>query len=373
VRSPDRLAGLAHVATCSFLAARLAPSGQFWVALAGGVALARAGAKHGLRAGYGASAAAVVETVALIGPARVNGPLTQAFNAPLVGRMDARGAGFPAQLAACLAIRLVHYALLNVLFVWLVVGGLDAYIDSYDKVARFLRVLPEGGTAALVLTIVFNLGWALFYSTVQVLAYRRALRRWPATEGEAGAPEGAALRPPRPSKGAVAVALVTIAAWVAMLISFDWPVLGTVAGLLAIACVVLPRDRLAGMRLGLALAVMFAISAAGPALLGVVPAEEALRRAIRAALLVLTASWARGAAGADGVRSLFGALLWGLRFFPGAREAAALTAVLRSDERLTQAGKDLIERLQGVETKVLPVADALTQWVAAESSRAPGG
>jgi hypothetical protein len=371
VRSPDRLAGLAHVATCSFLAARLAPSGQFWLALAGGVALARAGAKHGLRAGYGASAAAVIETVALIGPARVNGPLTQALNAPLVGRMDARGAGFPAQLAACLAIRLVHYALLNVLFVWLVFGSLEAYVDSYDKVARFLRVLPEGGTAAIVFTVIFNLAWAAFYSTVQVLAYRRALRRWPATEEAEASEDPPPLRPPRPTRGAVAVAAVTVAAWVAMLASFEWVVLGAVAGLLAVGCLVLPRDRLTGMKLGLALSAMFAITAAIPAVLGVVPLDEAAQRAVRAALLVLTASWARGAAGADGVRSLFGAVLWGMRRVPATREAASLTAVLRSDRRLTAAGKDLMERLNGVETKVLPVADALTEWVAAESGRAP--
>jgi hypothetical protein len=99
--------------------------------------------------------------------------------------------------------------------------------------------------------------------------------------------------------------------------------------------------------------------------------EEAGRRAVRAALLVLTAAWARSAAGADGVRSLFGAMLWRLRAVPGAREAAALTAVLRSDSRLTAAGRDLVERLQGVETKPLPVADALTEWVVAESAQAP--
>ncbi len=385
MRSPDRLPGLAHVATCSFLAARLAPSGQFFVALAGGVALARAGSRHGLRAGYGASAAAVAETVALIGPARVNGPLTQAFNAPLVGRLDARGAGFPAQLAACLAIRLVHYALLNVLFVWLVVGGFDAFVDTYDKIAggvdwviRLLPgvsgdTLPRGGTAAVVLTIVMNLALAVFYSSVQVLAYRRALRRWPAPQpGEEDAPASEApLRPPRPTRNTVLVALVVLAAWVAMLGWLSWTLLGAIAGLLVLACLPLGRERLSDMRLGLALAAVFALGAIGPAIVGAVPWEAAGQRAVRAALLVLTATWARAAAGSDGVRSMFGALLWGLRWIPGAREAASLTAILRSDERLTAAGKDLLERLDGVETKVLPVADALTEWVAAESARAP--
>jgi len=372
VRSPDRLAGLAHVATCSFLAARLAPSAQFWVALGGGVALARAGAKHGLRGGYGASCAAVVETVALIGPARVNGPLTQAFNAPVIGTMDARGASFTAQFLVCLVIRLLHYLLVNVLFVALVVGGLDAYVDSYDKIAGFLRVLPTGQTAAIVITIIFNLLWASFYSTVQVLAYRRALRRWPVADDGVVA-EGASLeRPPRPGRIALQVALVTIAAWVVMLVQLEWAVLAVVAGGLAVGCLILPRERLAGMRLGLALAAVFAVGAIGPAILGAVPWEDAGQRAARAALLVLTATWARSAAGADGVRALFGSFLWLLRFVPGAREAAGLTTMLRSDSRLTEAGRDLLDRLGPVEKSPLPVADALTEWGVAESERAPG-
>ena len=60
--------GLAHVATVSFLAARAAPSMQFWIALAGGIALARTAARHGLRTGYGASAAAMLQTTAVMGP-----------------------------------------------------------------------------------------------------------------------------------------------------------------------------------------------------------------------------------------------------------------------------------------------------------------
>lgn len=362
------LPGLAHVATCSFLAARLAPSGQFWLALAGGVALARAGAERGLRAGYGASAAAVVETVALIGPARVNGPLTQALNAPLVGRMNARGAGFGAQLLACLAIRLAHYALLNVLFVWLVIGGLDNFVDTYDRIADFLRVLPEGQTAALVLTILGNLALALFYSSVQVLAYRRALRRWPAGEEPAGELD-VHTRPPQPTRGAVAVAVVAIAGWVVLLGWLAWTVLGAVAAVLVLGILALGRSRLDALRLGVVLALVLGLGALFPAAVGATPFDEAAQRAVRAALLVLVAAWARAAAGTDGVRSLFGVLLWWLRALPAAREAAALTVVLRSDTRLRAAGSDLIERLRPVEKEILPVADALTEWVAAEARK----
>ena len=105
--------GLAHVATVSFLAARAAPSAQFWIALAGGIALARAAALRGVRAGYGASAAAMLQTVAVMGPARVNGPLTQALTAPLLGALHRRGTRLPLQIAACFAIRLTHYAVLT--------------------------------------------------------------------------------------------------------------------------------------------------------------------------------------------------------------------------------------------------------------------
>src|SRR6476646_6355862 len=66
--------GLAHVAAVSFLAARLAPSGAFWLALAGGAAVARESDLRGLRAGYAGSAAAMLQTVAMVGPLRLSGP-----------------------------------------------------------------------------------------------------------------------------------------------------------------------------------------------------------------------------------------------------------------------------------------------------------
>jgi len=87
------VAGPAHVATCSFLASRATPSGGFFVALAGGTALAHVGQRRGLREGYGASIAAVIETVAIMGPARFGVPFTQALGAPLLGRLQARGVG----------------------------------------------------------------------------------------------------------------------------------------------------------------------------------------------------------------------------------------------------------------------------------------
>src|SRR5438093_8997882 len=89
---PEHPSGPAHVATVSFLASRVSPTAGFWIALSGGVALARTGARWGARWGYGAAIASMLETVAIMGPARFGVPFTQALTAPLLGTMEERGA-----------------------------------------------------------------------------------------------------------------------------------------------------------------------------------------------------------------------------------------------------------------------------------------
>jgi len=182
--------GPAHVAVVSFLAARAAPTGGFWIALAGGVGLARVAERRGTRIGFGASAAAMLETVAIIGPARIGVPLTQAVSAPMLGRLHARGVGFWPQFFACATVRLVHNMATTAFFIWVIAGGLDAYAGTYDAVSR--RVGIEIGTAdALALTLASLLAWAVFASTVQVLVYRRGLHEWMRAEGSTAAPNAA--------------------------------------------------------------------------------------------------------------------------------------------------------------------------------------
>ncbi|HKP21308.1 MAG TPA: hypothetical protein VJT68_07315, partial [Thermoleophilaceae bacterium] len=179
--APPDAVGPAHVGVVSFLAARAAPTGGFWIALAGGVALARVAERRGARLGFGASAAAMLETVAIIGPARFGVPLTQALTAPMLGRLHARGVGFWPQLAACALIRLLHNAATTAFFIWVIAGGLDAYAGTYDAIGR--RIGIEVGTAdAVALTVVSLLAWAAFASTVQVLVYRRGLVSWDAAD-----------------------------------------------------------------------------------------------------------------------------------------------------------------------------------------------
>src|SRR5215216_5102647 len=175
--APPEVAGPAHVGVVSFLAARAAPSGGFWIALAGGVALARVAERRGARLGFGASIAAMLETVAIIGPARLGIPLTQAATAPMLGRLEARGWRALPQILACSAIRLLHNTATTAFFIWVITGGLDAYAGTYDAIGR--RVGVEIGSAdALALTLAGLLAWAAFASTVQVLIYRRGLANW---------------------------------------------------------------------------------------------------------------------------------------------------------------------------------------------------
>jgi hypothetical protein len=105
--------GLAHVATSSFLASRVVPTGGYAVALAGGVALARSAQMAGARAGYGASIAAMLQAIAVLGPSRVSVPLTQALSAPLLGRLHARGTRLGTQIGVCAAIRAADQIVLS--------------------------------------------------------------------------------------------------------------------------------------------------------------------------------------------------------------------------------------------------------------------
>jgi hypothetical protein len=388
--------GPAHLAVVSFLAARAAPTGGFWIALAGGVALARAAERRGARLGFGASAAAMLETVAIIGPARFGIPLTQAATAPMLGRLEARGVAVLPQILACAAIRLLHNAATTAFFIWVIAGGLDAYAGTYDAIGRRFGI--EVGTAdALGLTVAGLLAWTAFASTVQVLVYRRGLRNWdglaaaPADATDAGCDmrdrrrsrgdEGHADRDVRGRRDERAAApgtrrrwdprAITIAAAVAfalLLSGTAWPLLAAVAGVLAIAWVAAPTDR-EPVRTGLVFAAILAGGALAFSLGGGLGLDVAARRAARAALLVLTATWMRAAAGAEGLREVARRVLGKARRVPAANEAAQVLDSLETEGRLADAGRALAARLSGVKRRPLPFVDAVLTWVVSESQR----
>ena len=368
--APPEAVGPAHVGVVSFLAARAAPTGGFWIALAGGVALARVAERRGARLGFGASAAAMLETVAIIGPARFGVPLTQALSAPMLGRLHARGVGFWPQLLACALVRLLHNVATTAFFIWVIAGGLDAYAGTYDAIGR--RVGIEVGTAdALALTLAGLLAWAAFASTVQVLVYRHGLRMWaegdPAASAatpDTAAPRTASARRFRFDPRAVAAAASI--AFIVLLASTEWGLLAAVAAWLGLAWLVSRAER-APLRAGLAFAAILAGGAFVFALGGGLGLDTALRRALRAALLVLAATWLRAAAGATGLREVSRRALGRLRRVPSATEAAAILDAITSEGRLAAAGRSLAERLSASAKRPRALIDAVLTWVMREA------
>jgi hypothetical protein len=362
-------AGPAHVATVSFLASRAAPTGGFWIALAGGAALARVAQRLGARQGFGASLAAMLETVAIMGPARFGVPLTQAVTAPMLGRLEARSVGPALQMLACGAFRLLHNAATTAFFIWVVTGGLDAYAGTYDALGRRLGI-AVGTADALAVTGAGLLAWAVFATAVQVSVYRRALHSWDGDGSEEG--EEAAASPERDApghRGRFDPRLVAAAAAIAfalLLFSTSWPVLGGVAAWLALAWATSRPDP-APVPTGLALAALLALGALAFSAGGGLGADEVLRRTSRAALLVLVATWLRAAAGSEGLREVSRRALGRLRRLPSLAEASRTLDQLGSEGRLLAAGRTLTASLSGVRKRPLAIVDAVLAWVRRES------
>ena len=359
--------GLAHVAAVSFLAARVAPSGAFWLALAGGTAVAREADLRGVRAGYASSAAAMLQTVAMVGPLRLSAPLTQALSAPLLGGMHARGRRWLSMFVVCLAIRLAIYAALTS-FTVLVLLGPAAYAGSFDALFGWLPLLPEGLAGALLITAIANLVSGVFFSTIQVGLYRRALSGWrepPVPQ----APRSAASPSPveRPGADPRMVVAVATAVTAVLLFTHNWIVLSAVTVWLAGAAVLARDGDREVAKIGLLLAAMLAAGTLIASLVGGLSINEAASRTVRAALLVLVATWMRVAAGSGGLREAFRRGLLAIRRLPGAEDAAHLLSDLDSGRLLAGSATALQERLRGVRRRPIAVADAVLGWVAQEA------
>jgi hypothetical protein len=107
----------------------------------------------------------------------------------------------------------------------------------------------------------------------------------------------------------------------------------------------------------------------GFTLIGGLATEVALRRGIRAALLVLVATWLRSAAGTAGLREVSRRALGALRRVPSAPEAAAVLDDLGSGKQLGPAVRSMFGALRATPARPMPVMDAVLGWVAAESRR----
>jgi len=369
--APPVPSGPAHVAVVSFLAARAAPVGGFWIALAGGVAVARTAERRGARLGFGASIAAMLETIAIIGPARIGIPFTQAATAPMLGRLEARGWRPLPQILACATIRLIHNTATTAFFIWVIAGGLDAYAGTYDAIGRRLGI--DVGTAdALLLTLASLLAWAAFASTVQVLVYRRGLEQWDTLAAHATPTVPRVSRDDERTNSVARfdprlLSVLALVAFVVLLASTEWVVLGVVGAALGVGWLI-ARGEPGVWRTGF----LFAAALGGGALLfglgGGLGLDMAARRATRAVLLVLTATWLRGAAGAEGLREVARRTLSRLKRVPAMPEAAAVLDELESEGRLAEAGRALEGQLRGIEKRPVPLLDAVLRWVVQEAN-----
>ena len=182
---------------------------------------------------------------------------------------------------------------------------------------------------------------------------------------------GSAPRAPRPAPARFDPRAIAVAATLAtalLLTGTSWPLLGAVAAWLAIAWVAARADPRA-IPLGAALAVLLAGSALVGSLIAGLGVDEALRRGLRALLLVAVATWLRAAARPSGLREVFRRVLHRLRRVPATREAGTiLDALDPSPGRLLAAGRALAGRLAGVHKRPAPIADAVIAWVAGEAA-----
>jgi hypothetical protein len=355
------------VATVSFLASRAAPSLQFFFALGGGIALARSAKMLGARTGHGTAIASMLQTVAVMGPARINAPLTQAITAPMMGRLQARGASVVTEFVACLLLRLMHYTALLAAFIFVILGGIDEFTGSYETLTGWLGIVPQGAVAALAVTAAGQALWAVFFSTIQVAAYRRALGDWPAVTAPAEAPP-----PPVAERGSGrfdprAIVFAALLASALLLASTSWTLLLGVTAWLIPGWLLSKPDSDA-VPLGLALAGLLAFAALTGGLLSGAGLELTLRRVLRAVLLVAVATWMRAAAGPGGLRETFRRALRRLRALPALREASEQLEGLDPGPRLIAAGRAAADRFSDVPLSPVPLVDAAIAWTAAESA-----
>jgi len=311
----------------------------------------------------------MLQTVAVMGPARFGVPLTQALTAPLLGRLEGRGASVARQFLVCAAIRLVHTSVTFAFFVFVLAGGIDTYTDFYNSIAGWMPLLPEGDDAALAFFGTSLLAWAAFASIVQVLVYRRGLRSWKKRPEQAG--ERIAADPPARGRRRFdprAIALAAVTAFALLLASTSWPLLAAVSAWLALAWAATRGDRDV-IPAGVVIALMLATGLIAVGLIGGLGVDEVMRRATRAALLVMVATWLRSAAGSEGLRELSRRLLGKLRRLPSAPEASLVLDDLGSSRQLGDAARSALAVIRGAPNRPLVLLDAVLGWVAAESRR----
>ena len=164
------------------------------------------------------------------------------------------------------------------------------------------------------------------------------------------------------------MAAAALIAFVLLLSSTAWVLLAAVAGWLALAWL-LSRAEPEPVPAGLLFAALLAGGAFVFALGGGLGLDTALRRAARAALLVLVATWLRAAAArASGCARCRAACSVACAAIPSAPEAAEVLDAIASEGRLAAAGRSLAARLSRVPKRPAALLDAVLAWVIREAA-----
>jgi hypothetical protein len=163
------------------------------------------------------------------------------------------------------------------------------------------------------------------------------------------------------------VALSAAVAFALLLGSTEWVFLAAMSAWLAAAWLATRADP-APLRAGAAFAAILAAGAFAFALGGGLGLDAALRRALRAALLVFTATWLRAAAGAGGLREVSRRALHRIRRIPAAPEASSVLDRIDSEGRLAAAARTLTARLNDTPKRPRELLDAVLTWVVTESA-----
>lgn len=361
------LAGLATVAALAFLAARVVPGG-FVVALVGGVPIARAGQRQGLRAGFATGIAGLIETIAVMGPARLIIPLPHVLSGPILGVLYARRARFAALAAAGAAVRLALYLASFAFYVYVVVGA-DAFLGTYEQVRETLGGwLPAGAGGAVLGVVVFNAVWSLIAGAIQAWVVTRGLSRWQ-EPGEAVAPvavvpeeSGAPRLDGRAVIGAAAIAFVA-------LLATTRPAVLAVVVVWLVAVWVIARAEPRALLTGLGLAVPLAISTLGFGLVGGLGLTVVLPRTLRVSLIVFTAVWLRAAAGPAGIRDTSMRAMRRLQWAPTLALSSAVLGESAGAGDFGGAIRRLGKGLAATGRRPREVTHATLDWVAEESDR----
>ncbi|MAS54452.1 hypothetical protein [Nocardioides sp.] len=359
---------MANVAALTFLAARAVPLG--WVVgVAGGVPLARAAQRHGGRAGYAAATASLVETMAIMGPARMGIPVPHAVSAPWLGVLYRKGRALLTMALAGALVRSGYYLMTSV-FSILVLIGLEAYVGSYEQLRQWLGFLPAGTAAALWLTAAMLVAWSLGAGLVQAWVLRRGLRDWDDNVGHGELDPGssaAKVSPAAHPRAGLLVMVALVGFVVALSGTRPW-VLGGVAVCLAMLWVVTQADARTLGR-GLLLALPLALSTLAFGLVGGIGFNQAVRRGARVALLVLIAVWLHRAAGSAGLRDQSLRLVRRLRRFPTLALAGTVLGASVAASDFGGAARRLGRRVGGATRRPTAVLDASLAWLADESTR----